>query len=73
MRGLAGVVAQLLADLAVDLVPQLRPEDSVASDEVKLLQVGGGSCVGAVTVTVSDTGVTVLSLFSSTLTLSFGS
>jgi hypothetical protein len=37
---LGRVVGQLLADLAIDLVAQLGPEDAVADDEVKLFEVG---------------------------------
>ena len=39
VRRLGGVVGELLADLAVDLVAQLRPQDAVPDNEVKLLQV----------------------------------
>jgi hypothetical protein len=37
---LGRVVGQLLADLAIDLVAQLGPEDAMADDEVKLFEVG---------------------------------
>ena len=40
VRRLGGVVGELLADLAVDLVAQLGAQDAVADDEVQLLQVG---------------------------------
>jgi len=38
---LVRVAVQLLADLAVDFVAQLGPQDADADDEVQLLQVGG--------------------------------
>ena len=41
MRGLGGVLRELLADLAVDLITQLLTQDAVANDEVQLLKVGG--------------------------------
>lgn len=41
MRGLGGVLCELFADLAVDLISQLLAQDAVADDEVQLLEVGG--------------------------------
>lgn len=41
MRGLGGVLRELLADLAVDLITQLLTQDAIANDEVQLLKVGG--------------------------------
>ena len=42
VRALGGIVCQLFADLTVDLITELGPEDAVTDDEVELLQVGGG-------------------------------
>ena len=42
VRGLGGVHRQLLADLTVNLIPELRFQDTQANDKVEFLQIVGG-------------------------------